>query len=582
MKLELGGGDFSHGEGFLNMDLNPVADIIHDLEKFPYPFENDSVDELYSSHCIEHLEDPIQVLREIARICKLGAKVEIRVPHPGGHHAMCSGHKHVLSPMMIRNMDFHHAHLTWFGPKRLKHKSTNYGACELLHQAKEDLPFLAGLSDQVILQWIPGTCHESCFHFEVIENDNYKPQVESAHQLLTSRKSPIPRKPFTDKVTYNLVWGLQVYSDTWEHHCNELLEAIPDFNGQVIIGLLPGIDPSIEVLIKHHFISDKGSPGIIFTHPDKSQDLLTLVNGGDENSVTVFGQSIDTPDTSEAERLLTEFNYELLLFNKREVLKAMEQGYTTTGCFREFGNTQGSLGKSYYLGNTFAFRTHLLDTHSISSSEEDISDLIMEDVPPSHSHYLFMDNRKPLVDSTNWVDIINTQLEWESERLRTPYAINRVEQHARELIWFLKRIDGISSILIIGSRNGGLEQHIQMAIPECRTTSVDPFPNYSNTVSNLIIGDSSEESTRDEVRENGPFDVVFIDGDHTLEGVTADWEFARSLKPKKVFFHDISETIKHQLENCKVPILWREIKETYNTQEKCVGCGWGGIGEVLL
>jgi predicted SAM-dependent methyltransferase len=170
MKLELGGGDFNRGGDWTNMDLNPVADIVHDLELFPYPQADESVDELYSSHCLEHLVDPIGVMNEISRICKVGARVEIRVPHPNSNHAMCAGHKHVFGPMVVRNCDHHFPHLTWSGQRRLFHQSTNYGACELLADARRDLPFLVGLSDEKVMKWIPGTCHECCFHFVVGDN----------------------------------------------------------------------------------------------------------------------------------------------------------------------------------------------------------------------------------------------------------------------------------------------------------------------------------------------------------------------------------------------------------------------------
>jgi ubiquinone/menaquinone biosynthesis C-methylase UbiE len=37
------------------VDVAGNADVIHDLFSFPYPFESESVDEIYSSHFIEHI-----------------------------------------------------------------------------------------------------------------------------------------------------------------------------------------------------------------------------------------------------------------------------------------------------------------------------------------------------------------------------------------------------------------------------------------------------------------------------------------------------------------------------------------------
>lgn len=43
-------------EGFLGVDLwNEKASVVTDLQVFPWPWENDSVDEIHSSHYIEHI-----------------------------------------------------------------------------------------------------------------------------------------------------------------------------------------------------------------------------------------------------------------------------------------------------------------------------------------------------------------------------------------------------------------------------------------------------------------------------------------------------------------------------------------------
>ena len=167
LKIELGGGSRARGDGFANIDIDPVADFHWNLDEVPYPFPDESVDELYSSHCMEHLECPHRAFKEIARICKVGAPVEIRVPHPASHMAMCAGHNHVVSPLMVENMDVHFPELHWTGARRLKLQSLEYGPTGWLDQAKRELPFLKGLDDQTIMRWIPNTCHESVFRFMV-------------------------------------------------------------------------------------------------------------------------------------------------------------------------------------------------------------------------------------------------------------------------------------------------------------------------------------------------------------------------------------------------------------------------------
>jgi hypothetical protein len=50
-----------------------------------------------------------------------------------------------------------------------------------------------------------------------------------------------------------------------------------------------------------------------------------------------------------------------------------------------------------------------------------------------------------------------------------------------------------------------------------------------------------------------------------------------------IALHDIANTIKHREEGCHVDQLWNEIKSSgHTTEEKYVGCGWGGIGVVDL
>ena len=81
-KLNLGSGPDIRN-GWVNIDsvkLNGV-DVIHDLNKFPYPFKENTFDEVYASHVLEHLNDLIKVMNELKRICKKGARIIIRVPH---------------------------------------------------------------------------------------------------------------------------------------------------------------------------------------------------------------------------------------------------------------------------------------------------------------------------------------------------------------------------------------------------------------------------------------------------------------------------------------------------------------------
>jgi SAM-dependent methyltransferase len=69
--------------GFYGVDIakTDVVDLVHDLENFPWPFPDNSVDEAVCNHYIEHTKDLIKFMDEIYRILKPGAKILIRAPY---------------------------------------------------------------------------------------------------------------------------------------------------------------------------------------------------------------------------------------------------------------------------------------------------------------------------------------------------------------------------------------------------------------------------------------------------------------------------------------------------------------------
>ena len=81
-KLHIGcGKDIK--QGFVNLDsLNlPGVDIVHDLNKFPWPFKDNTFDYVLAVSVLEHLDNLIRTMEEIHRISKKNAIIEIRVPH---------------------------------------------------------------------------------------------------------------------------------------------------------------------------------------------------------------------------------------------------------------------------------------------------------------------------------------------------------------------------------------------------------------------------------------------------------------------------------------------------------------------
>lgn len=69
--------------GYVNVDAIPLkgVDIVHDLDCFPYPFADDTFEEIVMINVLEHLSNTVKVMEELWRISKDGAKVIIRVPY---------------------------------------------------------------------------------------------------------------------------------------------------------------------------------------------------------------------------------------------------------------------------------------------------------------------------------------------------------------------------------------------------------------------------------------------------------------------------------------------------------------------
>lgn len=171
LKVELGGGS-NPMEGYTNVDICDTADVKYDLNNIPYPFEDEEVDELYSSHCFEHLKVNVHlVLEEIARICKVGAHVFFKVPHPLSSMAMCCGHEQVISHTQILHGDVHFTKMLFRGPRRLRLIDHHNNPSDHLAEIKQDLPFLRNIHDEKIMKWFPNTAHEACFTFNVVQND---------------------------------------------------------------------------------------------------------------------------------------------------------------------------------------------------------------------------------------------------------------------------------------------------------------------------------------------------------------------------------------------------------------------------
>jgi predicted O-methyltransferase YrrM len=157
-------------------------------------------------------------------------------------------------------------------------------------------------------------------------------------------------------------------------------------------------------------------------------------------------------------------------------------------------------------------------------------------------------------------------------------------------------------ILEIGTARGGtLFLFSRAAAPDALLVSLDlPQGKYGGGYSawktrvfrrllrtgqraGFVRADSHERASLDRIRQyfkGEKLDLLFIDGDHTHEGVKQDYELYSPLVRDGglIVFHDIA---KHRPElECHVDRFWDEVKGGFQSQEIIADRqqGWAGIG----
>lgn len=71
-------------EGYINLDIQDLenVDVVHDITVAPWPFDEESVDEIKTDECLEHISfrKIDTVLAEAYRVLKTYGKIKIQVP----------------------------------------------------------------------------------------------------------------------------------------------------------------------------------------------------------------------------------------------------------------------------------------------------------------------------------------------------------------------------------------------------------------------------------------------------------------------------------------------------------------------
>lgn len=82
----------------------PDADVVHDINVYPWPFKDGTFDAVIASHVVEHVPDIVRWCQEVHRICKDGALIHVACPHHSNPNAfMDPTHVHFLG---YRSFDY--------------------------------------------------------------------------------------------------------------------------------------------------------------------------------------------------------------------------------------------------------------------------------------------------------------------------------------------------------------------------------------------------------------------------------------------------------------------------------------------
>lgn len=142
-------------------------------------------------------------------------------------------------------------------------------------------------------------------------------------------------------------------------------------------------------------------------------------------------------------------------------------------------------------------------------------------------------------------------------------------------IWCSLTKDKVVSIDLVEGIHGGITRE------QFNDRNMNFLNKFSNV--NFIEGNSHDENTYkllSKVLHGDKIDFLFIDGDHTYEGVKQDYEMYSPLVRKGgyIAFHDINDTERHRQRNVYVGKLWNELNG--NKTEFNVHADWAGIGVI--
>jgi SAM-dependent methyltransferase len=172
--LDVGCG-LNKAPGAIGIDRNPdaAADVLCDLDRFPYPFADDSFDRLVATHVIEHVRDVIQTMEEFHRLVRAGGRVSLTTPHYTDFSSFCDPtHRWHLNSFSFRYFGQDHGGFGYYSRARFREISVRLKL--LAFWRLFGLEFLVNRSRRFRLFWEHYLCYVVRgkvmeFEFEVLK-----------------------------------------------------------------------------------------------------------------------------------------------------------------------------------------------------------------------------------------------------------------------------------------------------------------------------------------------------------------------------------------------------------------------------
>ena len=114
--------------GAIGVDRNPAsrADVLADLDRFPYPFRDGSFGQVRAIHVIEHVQDVIRTMEEFHRLARPGGRVFLSTPHYTDFSSFCDPtHRWHLNSFSFRYFGEKHGGFGYYSAVRFREISVH-------------------------------------------------------------------------------------------------------------------------------------------------------------------------------------------------------------------------------------------------------------------------------------------------------------------------------------------------------------------------------------------------------------------------------------------------------------------------